>query len=285
MQRQVTRESYAERIDRVIAHIGADLDRRHSLEDLAEIACFSPFHFHRVYFGVTGETLDDTVRRLRLHRAAVDLNSTALPIGRIATRAGYASVAAFTRAFKTAFARTPAAYRKLRCGDLIQAPSSPGDTSMYDITIASTEGLRLVGFDHVGDYNAIGTTFDRLSALAAAKNLFRPDTRMLGVYYDSPNDVPAHKLRSFAGLTAPQGFEPDSGLRIEIVKAGAIATLTHKGPYAELHQAYDYLFSNWLPTSGHEPDDRAPFEEYLNNPREYPPSEWLTRVCIPLKGA
>jgi AraC family transcriptional regulator len=284
MQRLITRDSYAERIDRVLKHIAQDIDRRLNLDDLASVACFSPFHFHRVYRAIAGETVDETVRRLRLHRAAADLHDAGMPLARIASRAGYGSVAAFSRAFRASYGSPPAAYRRKRSGSGPGKRPAPMELPMYDIEIGATPGLRLIGLDHTGDYNAIGTTFDRLTALAAAKGLFRPDTRMFGVYYDSPNDVPVAKLRSFAGLTAPEGVAPDGGLRLEVVKPGSVASLVHKGPYAELAKAYDFLFCAWLPTSGREPDDRPPFEEYLNNPREVPPSEWLTKVSIPLAG-
>jgi AraC family transcriptional regulator len=282
MQRALTKDSYAERIDRVLVHIAEDIDRRHSLDDLAGVACFSPYHFHRVYRAVTGETVDETVRRLRLHRAAFELNSTALPIARIATRAGYGSVAAFSRTFRADYGHPPASYRRIR-NDLpgVHKPKRK-DLPMYDIEIGTTPRLRLVGLDHKGDYNAIGTTFERVSAMAAAKGLFNAGTRMLGIYYDSPDAVPAAQLRSFAGLTVPEDYTPDNGMRIEVIEAGAVASLLHKGPYAELSKAYDHLFCDWLPSSGREPADRPPFEEYLNNPRELPPSEWLTKVSIPL---
>ena len=86
---------YSRRIERVVAHIGAHLDEPLELERLAGIAAFSPYHFHRIYRALMNETAADT---LRLHRAAADLVQSQQPVARIAARAGYGSVAAFTRA-------------------------------------------------------------------------------------------------------------------------------------------------------------------------------------------
>ena len=47
-------------------HLGEDLD----LAALADVACFSPRHFHRIFTSLLGETPDDCVRRLRLQKAA-----------------------------------------------------------------------------------------------------------------------------------------------------------------------------------------------------------------------
>ena len=68
-----------------------------------------------------------------------------------------------------------------------------------------------------------------------------------------------------------------------IVPSMLCASVVHKGPYAELEAPYRYLFREWLPPSGREAGDHPCFEEYLNNPRELPPSEWLTRISLPLK--
>ena len=97
--RKATLISYADRHARVMRHIADHLDGRLSLEDLSEVAALSPFHFHRVYRAMQGETTAQTVRRLRLHRAAAALIETELPIARISAEAGYGSVEAFTRAF------------------------------------------------------------------------------------------------------------------------------------------------------------------------------------------
>ena len=58
------------RILRVLVHIQTHLDENLALDDLARVAHFSPFHFHRVFRGMMGESVKEHVRRLRLERAA-----------------------------------------------------------------------------------------------------------------------------------------------------------------------------------------------------------------------
>lgn len=284
MRRTSTLHSYARRIDRVVTEIGDDLDRGHSLEELAGLACFSPFHFHRIYRAIAGETPDETVRRMRLHRAAVELIKSAHDIGRIARRAGYGSVAAFTRAFAARYGQPPAAFRRHGRQPFSERFQTIEEKDTMDVTIERTEPLRLVGLDHQGDYNAIGRTFERLSALAAAHGLIGPGTRMFGIYFDDPETVPAARLRSFAGLSATDRIAPPAPLRAYELPASTVAVTTFRGPYAELEAAYRHLYKHWLPTSGREPADIPCFEEYLNNPRELPPTEWLTRISLPLAG-
>ena len=63
---QQSRKEYIHRINRVVDYIEANLDEDHSLEKLAGVACFSPFHFHRIFRALTGETINNYVKRIRL---------------------------------------------------------------------------------------------------------------------------------------------------------------------------------------------------------------------------
>lgn len=109
--RAQTQESLAHRIDRVLAHLAGALDQPLSLDALAEVACLSRFHFHRCYSALLGETPAETLRRLRLTRAAGELVNGRRPLREIAARAGYGSLAAFVRAFAAAYGQPPGSFR------------------------------------------------------------------------------------------------------------------------------------------------------------------------------
>ncbi|PRH86640.1 AraC family transcriptional regulator [Labrys okinawensis] len=293
MTRHETSLAYAARIERVMSHIADHLDDRLELDDLSDIACFSPYHFHRVFVAVTGETVAEAVRRLRLHRAAVELNRSQHTLARIASRAGYGSVAAFTRAFAASHGLPPAAYR--RAGrDLRPVSQQSGSQAMtratalrsalhYDVTIETVPRLRLVTLPHRGDYQKIGASFERLFAWAGGHGLLRPGVRLIGIYYDDPDSKPVADLRSEAGLSVPEDSPLGPDMVWREVGGGSVARLVHKGPYADLDVAYAFLYHSWLPHSGRQPGDAPCFEEYLNDPRSAPPSEWLTAVNLPLK--
>ena len=104
---KTTWNDYRERILRVLTHIQERLDEALDLEELARVACFSSFHFHRVFAAMTGETIADHVRRLRLERAAMELRSGAKQVIQVALDAGYEAHEAFTRAFKAAYGVSP----------------------------------------------------------------------------------------------------------------------------------------------------------------------------------
>ena len=102
---------YERRLRRVVDHIHDNPAGDLSLDRLADVAALSRFHFHRVYNAVVGETAANTVRRMRLHRAAVGLVQGTDPVAMVARRVGYPNVASFTRAFAGHYGLTPA-FRK-----------------------------------------------------------------------------------------------------------------------------------------------------------------------------
>lgn len=272
---------YADRIQRVVDHLAEHLDDALDLEALARVACFSPYHFHRVYRALLGETVNDTVRRLRLSRAAIDLLDRKLSIERTACRAGYASQAAFTRAFRAEYGEPPARYRVVR--RIVQL-NQEGSSTTYNVETITMPKLRVAAIEHRGDYQITSKVFERLMAVAATTGLLTPNTRSIGVFYDDPTSVPEAELRAAVCITVPDGWARSGELIAAHIEGGRYARIVHTGPYTELKTAYDWLYQTWLPNSAEEPRDLPCVEEYLNNPRQVPAKDLKTAVMMPLVG-
>jgi len=279
------RTNYARRLARVTAYIYEHLDEDIDLAVLAEVACLSPWHWHRIYHALHGETVAATVRRLRLQRAAADLANSTLGIEEIAKRAHYDAVASFSRAFRAAYGLPPAQYRErgghARFGD----PANDGENAMYAIEIVRLPELRLAAVGHTGAYMRIGQAFDQLYGTLATRGQIGPGLRSIGVYLDDPSAVPEERLRAQAGIVIEDGFAMAPPLQPVTVRGGAYAVLRHKGPYADMRAAYDWLFGEWLVRAGHDADDAPVFEEYLNNPRDTAPNELRTDIHLKLREA
>ena len=280
----MTQESYITRIERVLAHISENLDNDLNMDELAEVACFSSYHFHRVYRGLVGETVTQTVRRLRLHRAAGELIRTSAEIDKIAKRAGYGSVEAFSRAFKAAYEKAPASYRETVRETPVTLLQQERNTGMFSVEIKDLPARKLAAIAHQGDYMEIGKTFDKAFMWGMKNNLLSATTPGLGLYFDDPSQVPADKLRSEAGFVVDQECEDkEAGVRTLEVRGGRYAVLRFKGPYSELEKGYDYLFGPWLNDSGETPANAPVVECYLNDPQSTAPSELLTDICVALQ--
>ena len=150
--RPSTNDRYLERIERVVdALLSAPADA-HSVESLAAVANMSAYHFHRVFRTVMGETVNATMRRVRLSLAADRLAGGCESVGRIAESAGYESPQAFSRAFR-GFTRTaPAEYRRryLTAGRAVRQRLAVGTAFDGTIDIVDEPARRVLAMRHDG---------------------------------------------------------------------------------------------------------------------------------------
>src|ERR1700693_168525 len=111
-QKTQANSEYAQRINRVIDYLRGNLDRQVKLEELAKVACFSEFHFHRIFGAISGETLNNFTNRLRLEKAARLLRYSDQNLTDIALECGFSSSATFSRAFRSGYDTSPSQFRK-----------------------------------------------------------------------------------------------------------------------------------------------------------------------------
>ena len=112
LKKEVLREAYVSRINRVIDYINKNIDRELSLETLAGVADFSPFHFHRVFRAMMGETLSQFIQQVRVEKAASQLIShPRKPITDVAFDCGFSGSSAFSRTFRETFRMSPSQWR------------------------------------------------------------------------------------------------------------------------------------------------------------------------------
>lgn len=278
-------EQYQRQLDAVTDYIYAHLDDDLSLDRLADVSGFSPYHWHRIYRAVRGETAAQTVRRLRLERAATMLAQNAWPLERIARRAGFTSADAFSRAFQRAYDRTPGRFRSDRAGGpngtggsrrpaVIPDAESP---TPYPVRVEERPERRLAVAEHRGSYMGIGRAFARV---VNRMGLRKP---MVAIYEDDPDAVPEAALRAVAGAVVGPEAEVPEDLETRVVPAGRYAVMRYTGPYSSMHAAYLWLYGQWLPTSGHEPRNHPVVEEYLTDPATTPPAQAATDILLPLR--
>ena len=278
-------EQYQRQLDAVTDYIYAHLDDDLSLETLAHVSGFSRYHWHRIYRAVRGETAAQTVRRLRLERAAAMLTETSWPVERIAWKAGFTGTEVFSRAFLRSYGTTPSRFRNdgraassgssmMSCGSGLTSPvrEAPG----WPVRVEARCGYRLAVSEHRGSYMDIGRAFSRFKDRMGAGN------SMVAIYEDDPDAVPPADLRSAAGTVVDPGTRIPHDLAERLVPAGRYAIMRYVGPYSSMHVAYLWLYGQWLPSSGEEPRDHPVIEEYLTDPATTPPVHAVTDILLPL---
>lgn len=290
---KVVRDAYSQGVLRALSYLQKHLDEPLSLEALATVARFSPFHFHRIFTAFVGEPVKEHIRRLRLERAALKLACGADALVELAFEAGYESQEAFSRAFKERFATSPAAYRKnARSGRGVfvddfsntkQHLVEDGDKlPPLEIRIERHPARQVVYARHFGAYTNVGEAWERVCKFAGRRGLFSAETLFIGVSYDSPDITVEERIRYDACVSVGQRVAPEGEIGFMEIPASFRAVARHRGPYESLSKTYRRIFREWLPSSSYTLANRSGYEIYLNPSDKVPPQELRTDICIPV---
>jgi len=280
------RLEYEARVNRVIDHIREHLADEMSLASLARIAAFSPFHFHRVFRSLTGETLFGFIQRLRIEKAArALLASTDQSVLEVALDHGFSSAATFARAFRARFGMTATEWRadgaarwqsrhrkmgkQVRKAGKAPRPVGPHTGVMprprsLTVQVRELPRYRVAYMRYAGPYGAHGipALWARFRRWMETRDLPGATTLTLGVAYDDPGITAAERCRYDACAVVPTDFEPDRRVTITEVGGGRYAVASFVGTAHEIGAAWDGVFAAWLPESAWQPDDRPCVEIY-----------------------
>ena len=267
-------------IEQILQKIEDELDTV-THEELIRFSGFSYFHFHRLFCAYTGESVKQYVKRIRLERAAHDLNYKQCNITEVAMNSGYATPSAFNKAFRECFGMNPKAYRH-------QTPKIKEYPAMQPVRIEKLEAFEVYCTRHIGDYNLIGEAWERLMAFAYhqkikhKKKLLGKDAWAIGIGYDNPDVTATDKLRSDACISADDEVECPEGVSKKKIAKGSYAVFLHKGSYDRLKETYRGVFG-WVRENDISLRDEPVFERYLNrDPRRTKPENLRTEIYLPI---
>ncbi|NLF43924.1 MAG: AraC family transcriptional regulator [Bacteroidales bacterium] len=303
---------YISRINKSLDFMEANLQNQITLEDLAGAANFSKFHFSRIFQAYTGQSPYKFMMRLRLEKAAsMIISNKNESITDIAFKCGYADITAFSKCFKDYFKVTAKDYRCLSGQksnnyqlkrNMPQAEDVP---EMYfcpesktfkwrakmklnkSVEVKELSGMTVAYVRNIGPYDGnqevFGTLRNKLFSWAAARNLIGGgDFTFLVVYHDDPTVALSEQLRMSLCLKVKPETKVDGEIGKMDLNPGkyAVARFELRGP--EFQQAWDWLYGQWMPVSGFQPDDRPYFEMYLHEPVE---GNYLVDFCVPVRPA
>ncbi len=314
------RSGYVARCNSVVDYIDAHLDEPLDLHALAAVAHFSPWHFHRLFQAMTGETLAERVRRRRLETAAgLLLTAPPAPVQAVALDTGFSSAEVFTRTFKAYFGVTPSAWRQGAHHDwtserriqlrkihqefrnprqAVEQPStdddpyrlmgsrSNGQAARMKVELKKLPTLRVAYMRHVGPYGdpKIGRMWERFMRWASHNNL--PDGKRLfiGVSHDSPDVAMPDKCRYDACAEVDGNYRPQRDLGVQEVRGWLYGCARFAGSSADIYDAWLRLYAEWLPDSGYQPDDRPCIEVYGHDVVvDVGTGQFACELCLPVR--
>lgn len=294
---------YSNRIHRVFEFIDENLELNLTLETVAEIAFFSPFHFHRVFKFVTGETVNAYVTRRRIEKSVADLLHKDITTTAIAHKYGFSDISSYSRTFKKYYGVSPTKFKEQnpnRYSKIRQLKSKNGQaypnpekyiyiianlknwtTMNAKIEIRETSELKIAGVTHVG-VNGIESAFEKLTKWAVPKGLLKNSEAKMGrLFYDSFKITAPNKVRMSVFLATDEPFETEGEIqRLTLNTVKCIVGRFEITP-DEFEKAWTSLFI-WMNENGYKKGEAHPFEIYHNDYREHPEHKFMVDLHIPV---
>ena len=293
---------YVERVNRAIDHIVRNLAQPLSLEEISRAASFSPFHFHRVFKSLLGETLNQFVKRQRLERALYLMShAPKRSLTDVALGCGFSSSSDFSRSFKQHFGLPPTtfdleAFRNARRGEIEGALSGQtGSPSLMTLPAGQNpDGFeaklrelpaRTVAYIRVlNPYRegAVQAACERLLSWATEREL--ADGQWLGYMWEEPEIVALADCRYDVALVVDDVQPAGEIGRFEFPPM-RVAEVVVSGDLALEARAIDWLYKTWLPRSGYVPDDQPAFESWIGRPYAHGSEHFEIAFQLPVRAA
>lgn len=278
---------YVKRTNAAIDHIVRNLGCELNLESVARVACFSPFHFHRIFQAMLGETLNQFIKRLRLERALYLMShAPGYSLTDVALECGFSSSSDFSRSFKGRYGTAPSEFdiEQFRASRWKEFEAVMANHTQWPIVDRLPTGENPDGFEvtlrelpartvaYVRSLNPYqsGTVVNacqRLVEWADQRGL--GDGAWLGYMWEDPEIVAIENCRYDVAVVVDQSrfaLRPDGEVGRFDFPPMLVADVAIRGDIQMETRALEWLYSTWLPSSGFVPDDQPAFEAWKGRP-------------------
>lgn len=282
---------YLGRVNRAIDYVTRNLAEPLKLEAVAKVAAFSPFHFHRIFRAMVGETLHEFVKRTRLERALYLMSHDRRPLTELALEVGFNSSSDFSRSFKAHFGVAPRRFEleafrakgRERIGSARIAPAPKA--TPFSVRVRRLPARRLATL-------RVFRPFEKGRVPRAAAKLVRwAEPRGLaggqwyGFMWEEPELVPLEKCRYDVGLEVPEQVPLGEEIFEQRFPAMTVAELAFSGSIEREIQAFEWLYGGWLPRSGFVPDHQPAFEAWNGLPFAHGEAHFELSLQLPIVRA
>jgi AraC family transcriptional regulator len=286
-------KEYQDRFRKVLAFIQEHFTSDIKLSTMAEVANFSPFHFHKLFTHYIGESPKQYVLRLRLEKIAHKLKLyPELSVLELSLESGFSSPSTFGRAFKKYYGISPDEFRKLSHDEISKICTSK-DNKSKDFDTSSTEfcnvnfnknelsdftsggkikviklrSLKVAFIDSpLGNNNAVSNAFKVLCKIATPRDLINNETRFIGIFLDLPFFTELRKCRFRACITLPDSICIPKNIGVYEIPENKYATYSIKGSLNDTLNSLIAFKHHMIDTSGYKIAETIGYEEYQINP-------------------
>ena len=296
-------EDYIKRINTILQFIDENLDSELSLETVANVGFYSPFHFHRIFKAITNETLNSYITRKRIEKtASILLHQKNVSITELSLQYGFNSNSSFTRTFKKFYGLSPSEFRKSKpkYSKISQVESKNGqEKSNFEeyicnsinlinwikmnakIEIKEMPKLELAFITQIG-HIGLEKAYAKLIQWAAPKGLLKEESKMATIYHDSYKITEPEKVRMSACLILNEKIDVSGEIGLTTIEKGKFIIGHFEIGIHEFEKSWTGLFI-WMNENGYKKADRNPFEIYHNNFNEHPEKICIVDFYIPIE--
>jgi len=270
-----------ERIQRAIDFVEARLFEELPLAAIAGHGGSSPWHFHRLFVSLTGETPATYVWKRRLSEICRRLVETRQPLVDIALDCGFESQATFTRAFTRHVGVSPGRFRRMHPHslpaylyprlDLEALAERQRRMDTMEARIVRRPAFQVIGM--AGRFTPTSSRIPELWGRFAPRIHEVPCRRgahTLGLCMDAdPGAVAEACFTYVAGVEVDRVADVPAEMASFTVPANTYAVLTHRGHLSRLPDMVRHVWGSWLPASGYRHVAAPDFEFY--DPERFDP--------------
>ncbi|NVO02042.1 MAG: AraC family transcriptional regulator [Bacteroidetes bacterium] len=299
---------YQQVILKVLNYINQNIAGDVSLDAIAAIANYSPFHFQRVFSEAMNETPKQYVIRLRLERAAHFIKIFPnLPINEIADGCGFSSNSIFSRAFKNYYGISAEQFRELptnkmqeihnRKNLLSPINETPWITPITDIeekidsvkidplpTVSTKYPFKIACIQtSLSHKENISFAFKSLLRWAVPLKLISPSTKYFGVWLDFPFITPYDKCRFLCGIEFSSEIKTSKGISIIDFNKGEYLNYQLSGDINNTMASLIALNHNYMESTGYTISEMICYEQFEESPVDKPYEKNNRTILIPVK--
>lgn len=268
-----TKNQRADIVNSVLYLIYSNIDTQLTAEELAAKEGISAHHLHRIWREETGKNLYETIKSIRLQKAASLLTTNKYAnISEIASMCGYGSQTSFIKAFGSRFEMTPGEWRRggyLAYSEKILASSPSASASDRDFEglvpqIRKSEKIRAAYVRHKGYGISIKNSWNKLYAWALQEGV-ADNSRQIGLHHDNPTITPLNECAYVAAIEINDDVRPHGQIAFFELPSSLCAVFKINGKYGDVLRFIRYVYHIWLPNSGFEAKTMPSYAVYQKN--------------------
>jgi AraC family transcriptional regulator len=296
MQSAETIIDHRQRILRVVIHINNHLDKKLRIDHLSKIACYSPYHFIRVFEDIMGEPPQKYVFRKRMEQAGFNLLRRDWSITDVTFSLAYETPSSFCKCFKNFYGVSPRHFRDTTPKHLYHKTHHPfrgtykkqkWPRNAQQPLIKHLPSLKVICIENrgakAGSFRATAPeSLERFENQIIKEDLGCLVGNQVSIYPFRPSGFEDREAHSLVGAIALRITESLDSFNHITLPEGRYAIFNHFGSYDFMMQTWNQAYANWYPRSGRTLRDSPPVEVYLDSRVNQSPREPKAYLMIPI---